>query len=65
MAGFGGKKIAKEAKGMKMVITDDYTFDYSTLEHMPVHINAQRSTRTILKQQDAMQVEERIIKLLE
>lgn len=65
MAGFGGKKIAKEAKGMKMVITDDYTFDYSTLEHMPVHINAQRSTRTNLKQQDAMQVEERIIKLLE
>ncbi|MBR4218645.1 MAG: hypothetical protein IKR71_06325 [Bacteroidales bacterium] len=65
LASFGGKKSIKEAKGMKMTITDDYTFDYSTLEHMPVYINAQRATRTIVKNEDAMQVEERIIKLLE
>ena len=65
LSSFGGKKVLKETKGMKMIITDDYTFEYSTLEHLPVHINAQRSTRTILKKEDAMQVEERIIKLLE
>lgn len=65
LANFGGKKVLKETKGMKMVITDNYTFDYSTLEHMPVYINAERSTRTTLKKEDAMQVEESIIQLLE
>lgn len=65
LASFGGKKVLKETKGMKMVITDNYTFDYSTLEHMPVYINAERSTRTTLKKEDAMQVEESIIQLLE
>ncbi len=65
LAAFGGKKALKEAKGMKIVITDDYTFDYSTLEHMPVNIHAERSTRTILKKGEGFQVEERIIQLLE
>lgn len=59
------KTLKKETKGMKMYIADDYTFDYSTLEHKAVYIHTQRTSEILLKNELSSQLNELIIQLLD